>query len=215
MAKALQFADALRSFIPVLGPSLHKGQSGRIGIVGGSREYTGAPYYASYSALKVVRILLIRYYKWWKDLPICKCPPDRSLSTQIAVCKQNMELKIDQDHQSSFLSSWSRRIPSWSISVSIAIALGLRYLPCLLYRRCRHCNQILQSRNYRPSSLEIISRVSNKIIKLHICLSIITCYNSPSPIREKDITIQSRFYIIINVNISNYNNSNYSYGYLR
>jgi ATP-dependent NAD(P)H-hydrate dehydratase len=36
-------------------PSLittHKGQSGRIGIVGGSVEYTGAPYFAAISALK-------------------------------------------------------------------------------------------------------------------------------------------------------------------
>jgi ATP-dependent NAD(P)H-hydrate dehydratase len=33
--------------------TLHKGQSGRIGVVGGSVEYTGAPYFAAISALKV------------------------------------------------------------------------------------------------------------------------------------------------------------------
>jgi len=32
---------------------MHKGQSGKIGVIGGSFEYTGAPYYASISALKV------------------------------------------------------------------------------------------------------------------------------------------------------------------
>ncbi|GAB5363998.1 hypothetical protein AAMO2058_000931700 [Amorphochlora amoebiformis] len=31
----------------------HKGQAGRIGVLGGSREYTGAPYYAGMSALNV------------------------------------------------------------------------------------------------------------------------------------------------------------------
>ncbi|XP_022253892.1 ATP-dependent (S)-NAD(P)H-hydrate dehydratase-like [Limulus polyphemus] len=40
------------SIIPPLAFSAHKGQAGRIGIIGGSREYTGAPYYAGISALK-------------------------------------------------------------------------------------------------------------------------------------------------------------------
>lgn len=31
---------------------MHKGEAGRIGIIGGSFEYTGAPYYAGISALK-------------------------------------------------------------------------------------------------------------------------------------------------------------------
>ena len=31
----------------------YKGQAGKIGTIGGCREYTGAPYFASISALKV------------------------------------------------------------------------------------------------------------------------------------------------------------------
>ncbi|KAI8927677.1 Ribokinase-like protein [Entophlyctis helioformis] len=45
----------LRAFIPPLttgAASLSKGQSGRIGVVGGSFEYTGAPFYASMAALR-------------------------------------------------------------------------------------------------------------------------------------------------------------------
>ncbi|XP_046400822.1 ATP-dependent (S)-NAD(P)H-hydrate dehydratase [Ischnura elegans] len=38
--------------MPSLTSSLHKGQSGRIGIVGGCDEYTGAPYYSSMTALR-------------------------------------------------------------------------------------------------------------------------------------------------------------------
>lgn len=49
-------ADALLSFfravIPTLDSNLHKGQNGRICIVGGSADYTGAPYYAAMSALR-------------------------------------------------------------------------------------------------------------------------------------------------------------------
>lgn len=40
------------SIIPPLADGNHKGQAGRIGIIGGSREYTGAPYFAALSAMK-------------------------------------------------------------------------------------------------------------------------------------------------------------------
>ncbi|XP_045493765.1 ATP-dependent (S)-NAD(P)H-hydrate dehydratase [Colias croceus] len=42
-----------QSCIPALDNKKHKGQAGRIGIIGGSLEYTGAPYFAGISALKV------------------------------------------------------------------------------------------------------------------------------------------------------------------
>ena len=45
----------LRSFIkrciPKLDPNKHKGQCGRIAVLGGSETYVGAPYYAAYAAL--------------------------------------------------------------------------------------------------------------------------------------------------------------------
>ncbi|KAA8497854.1 ATP-dependent (S)-NAD(P)H-hydrate dehydratase [Porphyridium purpureum] len=51
-----QRAKLLESFertgLVKLDPSLHKGQCGRVMIVGGSKEYTGAPYYAGISALR-------------------------------------------------------------------------------------------------------------------------------------------------------------------
>lgn len=43
----------LREAAPDLSdPRLYKGAAGRIAIVGGSREYTGAPYYAAMAALR-------------------------------------------------------------------------------------------------------------------------------------------------------------------
>ena len=44
---------AIRGCILPLSPSSYKGSSGRVGILGGSAQYTGAPYYAAMASLKV------------------------------------------------------------------------------------------------------------------------------------------------------------------
>jgi len=55
-------ADALQQFLlhiaPKLDGSAHKGQAGRIGVLGGSKDYTGAPYYTGQAALSVGADLL-------------------------------------------------------------------------------------------------------------------------------------------------------------
>lgn len=38
--------------IPPLSYSKHKGDNGKIGVIGGSEEYSGAPFYAGMTALK-------------------------------------------------------------------------------------------------------------------------------------------------------------------
>lgn len=43
----------IREITPVLDRSRHKGQAGNIAVIGGCREYTGAPYFAAISALKI------------------------------------------------------------------------------------------------------------------------------------------------------------------
>ncbi|XP_056411728.1 ATP-dependent (S)-NAD(P)H-hydrate dehydratase isoform X5 [Hyla sarda] len=43
----------VRNVIPPLTSKKHKGHDGKIGVVGGCQEYTGAPYFAAISALKV------------------------------------------------------------------------------------------------------------------------------------------------------------------
>ncbi|KAF2893859.1 hypothetical protein ILUMI_12315 [Ignelater luminosus] len=47
------FAFTCKQLAPPLANDKHKGQAGRIGVFGGSLEYTGAPYFAAISALKV------------------------------------------------------------------------------------------------------------------------------------------------------------------
>jgi len=45
--------EQVKNIIPKLSNDRHKGQAGRIGIVGGSKEYTGAAYFSAISAFKV------------------------------------------------------------------------------------------------------------------------------------------------------------------
>ncbi|KAH8739250.1 hypothetical protein FG386_000007 [Cryptosporidium ryanae] len=45
--------DGVRSYVPNLCSDLRKGNLGRIGIIGGSKEYSGAPYFAGISSLKI------------------------------------------------------------------------------------------------------------------------------------------------------------------
>ncbi|SNX83706.1 probable ATP-dependent (S)-NAD(P)H-hydrate dehydratase [Melanopsichium pennsylvanicum] len=44
--------NSVKCIIPALSNQLHKGQAGRIGIVGGSKDYTGAPFFASMSSMR-------------------------------------------------------------------------------------------------------------------------------------------------------------------
>lgn len=48
-----QLIQRFKEILPKLHKDLHKGQSGRIGIVGGSKEYSGAPYFSAISSLRV------------------------------------------------------------------------------------------------------------------------------------------------------------------
>ncbi|OIV95854.1 hypothetical protein TanjilG_06830 [Lupinus angustifolius] len=45
--------SVIRAITPALDASRHKGQAGKIAVIGGCREYTGAPYFAAISALKI------------------------------------------------------------------------------------------------------------------------------------------------------------------
>ncbi|BEJ16319.1 hypothetical protein CspHIS471_0509240 [Cutaneotrichosporon sp. HIS471] len=42
----------VRRMIPPLSPKLHKGQAGRIGVLGGSGDYSGAPFFAAMGAMR-------------------------------------------------------------------------------------------------------------------------------------------------------------------
>ncbi|GAA6008505.1 NADHX dehydratase [Rhodotorula paludigena] len=53
MAEHAKTIARCKRLIPPLSPELHKGQAGRIGVVGGSKDYSGAPYFASMTTLRL------------------------------------------------------------------------------------------------------------------------------------------------------------------
>ncbi|GAA5934216.1 hypothetical protein JCM1841_004700 [Sporobolomyces salmonicolor] len=53
MADHAKYIARCKRLIPPLSPDLHKGQAGRIGVLGGSKDYSGAPYFASMTTLRM------------------------------------------------------------------------------------------------------------------------------------------------------------------
>uniref|UniRef100_A0A7C9DYR5 ATP-dependent (S)-NAD(P)H-hydrate dehydratase n=1 Tax=Opuntia streptacantha TaxID=393608 RepID=A0A7C9DYR5_OPUST len=52
-ASEVDAINIIRKITPTLDLSRYKGQAGKIAVIGGCREYTGAPYFAAISALKI------------------------------------------------------------------------------------------------------------------------------------------------------------------
>ena len=48
--------QTLRNLVPPLVATRYKGQAGKVGVLGGCSDYTGAPFYAAISALKLRHI---------------------------------------------------------------------------------------------------------------------------------------------------------------
>jgi ATP-dependent NAD(P)H-hydrate dehydratase len=60
---------AWRSVVPKLEQDMHKGSCGRIAVVGGSADYSGAPYFAAISSMRC-----------GTDLAYVLCPPEAALA---------------------------------------------------------------------------------------------------------------------------------------
>lgn len=66
----------VRKILPDLDADHHKGQHGRIGVLGGSEEYTGAPFFAGISALRVGADLVHVFCAQAAAQPIKSYSPD-------------------------------------------------------------------------------------------------------------------------------------------
>jgi ATP-dependent NAD(P)H-hydrate dehydratase len=69
-------AQFLRAVAPRLDGKSHKGQAGRVGVVGGSGDYTGAPYFTGISALRIGAELVSIYTADTAAVPIKTYSPE-------------------------------------------------------------------------------------------------------------------------------------------
>ena len=53
MATDASLLARVRKLVPPLSDEKYKGQAGKVGVLGGCREYTGAPFFAAMAALRV------------------------------------------------------------------------------------------------------------------------------------------------------------------
>ena len=68
--------EVAKLVVPPLSSSLHKGQMGRIGILGGSEEYTGAPFYSAKSSLMLGADLSFVFCAEAATIPIKSYSPE-------------------------------------------------------------------------------------------------------------------------------------------
>ena len=117
----------LKSFIPQLNSSLYKGQMGRIGIIGGSIDYTGAPYYAGQSSLYFGSDLVTIFTAKEALIPIKSYSPE--LMVTLLYCTEEIEQLEDEVIQTII----NDKINSYSSKLhSIVIGPGLGRHPKLL-----------------------------------------------------------------------------------
>lgn len=71
----------IKKLIPPLERNTHKGQNGRIAVIGGSPDYTGAPYYAAQSSLKFGADLSYVFCSKQSIIPIKSYSPEFMVSS--------------------------------------------------------------------------------------------------------------------------------------
>nr|ACU19675.1 unknown [Glycine max] len=98
----------IRAITPALDPTRHKGQAGNIAVIGGCREYTGAPYFSAISALKI-----------GADLSHVFCTTDaapviKSYSPELIVHPVLEEsYNVGEEHKSSIASKVLAEVDKW------------------------------------------------------------------------------------------------------
>ncbi len=99
---------AIPNCIMPLSPTSHKGSSGRIGVIGGSARYTGAPYYAAMAALQVGADLVNVFCAEEAALPI-KCYSPELMVVPVYPAKEFDQIVIQQEQGSEMERETSKQ----------------------------------------------------------------------------------------------------------
>ena len=97
-AERERYVQAFRATVPSL-ESNHKGQHGRVGVVGGCVEYTGAPFYAAMSALRV-----------GADLAHVFCASDAATAIKSYSPELIVHPVLDRANAADYVGQWIERL---------------------------------------------------------------------------------------------------------
>ncbi|ORX95949.1 Ribokinase-like protein [Basidiobolus meristosporus CBS 931.73] len=86
----------IQEIIPPLSSALHKGQAGRVGVVGGSEDYTGAPYFSAISSLKFGADLAHVICELGAGVVIKSYSPDLIVHPYLRKSTKEPELTVDE-----------------------------------------------------------------------------------------------------------------------
>jgi ATP-dependent NAD(P)H-hydrate dehydratase len=90
---------AMTNCILPLSSTSYKGSSGRVGVLGGSARYTGAPYYAAMASLKVGADLAFVFCAQEAAIPIKSYSPE--LMVAPVYCAADMDRLVQANQQES------------------------------------------------------------------------------------------------------------------
>ena len=93
--------NALKNCIIPLSSSSHKGSSGRIGVLGGSAQYTGAPYYAAMASLKAGADLTFVFCAQEATIPIKSYSPELMVTSVYSAADFDQLVKNGEEKSES------------------------------------------------------------------------------------------------------------------
>lgn len=133
----INILKAMRRVFPDLTNKLKKGENGRIAVVGGSFEFTGAPFYSAISALRVGGDLSHIFCSKFSS------PAIKSYSPEIIVHPvfvSEEEVRFSEQEMRDMVVDWANKLKSWEKAIhSWIIGPGLgrdkymqEFLPLLI-----------------------------------------------------------------------------------
>ncbi|XP_063928053.1 ATP-dependent (S)-NAD(P)H-hydrate dehydratase-like isoform X2 [Zophobas morio] len=133
---AIQLA---KEVIPKLSQKLHKGQAGRIGVVGGSFLYSGAPYFCATSSLLMGADLCFVFCTKGASVPLKSYGADLIIAPLLKESK-DFDYELDKNKLESVIQSDVSEISQMLSKIhAIIVGPGLGRDPIILDYACRIC----------------------------------------------------------------------------
>lgn len=114
------YVKAFSKAVPSFNEAHHKGQHGRVGVIGGCEQYTGAPFFASIAALRT-----------GADLAHVFCASDAAASIKSFSADLIVHPILDRPHANEYLSDWIGRMHALVIGPGLGRDQSL--LPVLMH----------------------------------------------------------------------------------